>query len=369
MGVLTRGGWRAEAAVGVATAMLGVTLVVLRADADVLGRPVEVEAAAQVVGAVLLVALGRWPLGAYVACTVLSAFSPVVATAVCAYLVGRDLAPTRAVTTTVLGAQAGAVVVWVVSAPPWEASHLVAVVAVTLLAWLLGGAARTTADAARARQDAEIVRETQLADAVRRGERDRLAREMHDVVAHRISLIVLSANRIEAGSAPDPGAVAAQIRQTGRAALDDMREVLGRLRHDVAAPDLAHLSLPEIDGLVTEMRQVGQPVDARVTAAHREPPDVAERTAVLVVREALTNAVRHAPGARTTVDVADEPATLRVRVANARPARIPEQPLTTGGHGLDGLRERVDLLAGRWSAGPAPDGGFAVEAVIPRAEP
>lgn len=360
--------WRTDAAMGVAVAVFGVAVVVLRADADLLGRPIAVEAIAQLLGGALLAGLHRWPIAAYLGCVLLSAYSPALATCVAAYLVGRRLRPTWSITGVVLGAQVLVVVAWVVSDIPWEPSHLVSMVALTLLAWVLGRAAQSSADAAAGRQAAETARREQLAETVRQGERDRLAREVHDVVAHRISLIVLNANRIESRTAQDPVEVAGQIRDTGRAALDDMRQVLGRLRHDDAST-LTRLSFAELDELVDEMRQVGQPIDVHLAAASTQPPDVAERTAVLIVREALTNAVRHAPGAPTSVDIDDEPHSLRVRVTNTAPEHVPDQPLTTGGHGLEGMRERVALLAGTWDAKPTPEEGFVVEATLPRAQP
>ncbi|RHA41016.1 sensor histidine kinase [Cellulomonas rhizosphaerae] len=359
---------RTGAVIAIATAVFGVGIVVIRADADQLGRPVAVEVVAQVVGAVLLGVLWRWPLWAYVACVALSVYSPVLAACVCAFLVGRRLRQTREVVAVVLGAQGLLVLGWVVSARPWQPGHLAAMVTLTLVAWILGGAARSAADAAETRATAEAARRVHLAETVRAAEQDRLAREMHDVVAHRISLIVLNANRIESGSAADVVEVAGQIRQTGRAALDDMRQVLGRLRHDEAAPGLARLAFDEVDGLVAEMREVGQPIAVRIVAEGRTPPDAAERTAVLVVREALTNAVRHAPGADTSIEIADGPGAVRVRVTNGRPSGTVDHEMTTGGHGLLGLKERVAMLAGTWNAAATPEGGFVVEATLPRAD-
>jgi signal transduction histidine kinase len=119
---------------------------------------------------------------------------------------------------------------------------------------------------------------------------------------------------------------------------------------------------------VAAARDVGQPVEAVVAAAHREPPDPAERTAVRVVREGLTNAVRHAPGAGTRVLVEETGPELHVQVLTDEPRAAPSG-LTTGGTGLLGLRERVGLLGGRLDAGPTPTGGFLLDARLPRRAP
>ncbi|MDM7830986.1 sensor histidine kinase [Cellulomonas edaphi] len=113
---------------------------------------------------------------------------------------------------------------------------------------------------------------------------------------------------------------------------------------------------------------MGQPIDLRLTTAGRQPPDLAERTAVRVVRESLTNAARHAPGAPTVVEIEDGPGVLVVEVRNAAPTRPPAQVLTTGGHGLTGMQERVRMVGGEWACGPTAAGGFIVRAVLPRGE-
>ncbi|GIG37830.1 hypothetical protein [Cellulomonas pakistanensis] len=144
-----------------------------------------------------------------------------------------------------------------------------------------------------------------------------------------------------------------------------MREVLRLLRREPGEDGLSQHALPEVDGLVSAARDVGQPVAAVVAAAHREPPDPAERTAVRVVREGLTNAVRHAPGADTRVLVEESGAELHVQVVTGEAAAAPTG-LTTGGTGLAGLRERVALVGGRLDAGPTPAGGFLLDARLPR---
>ncbi|WP_217614100.1 sensor histidine kinase [Cellulomonas sp. GbtcB1] len=341
----------------------GLALVVARARAGVALEPVAWEAAAQVVGAATL--LLRREAVALAVCLALCLVSPVLATPVALYLVARWAGPRAAW----LGLVAALLMVW----PVWQVTAFRTGVAVPLLLlldvlvpWLAGRGQRSAAHAAVLRVAQERAAAEAAALAVRRAERTRLAGELHDVVAHRISLIVLHANLLDAAT-DDPAvhAAAGEIRDTGRAALDEMREVLRLLRRDPGEDGLARHALPEVEGLVAAARDVGQPVTAVVAAAHRDPPDPAERTAVRVVREGLTNAVRHAPGAGTRVLVEDAGPELHVQVLTTEARSVPTG-LTTGGTGLAGLRERVALVGGRLDAGPTPAGGFLLDARLPR---
>jgi signal transduction histidine kinase len=357
---------RTDVALGCVAALLGIAVVTARMPPDSLGLPVGVEAAGQVVGGVLIVGSRRRPLLVYVSCLAISVAVPVGAVCIAAFMVGRWARADRRSVITTLGGLVLLLGSWWAMDRDWQASHIVAFVAATLVGWLLGRALASSDEAAQARAEERHAAAALLAAAVRQAERDRLAGEMHDVVAHRVSLMVLDANRIEAGSAPDDRAVAAQIRDTGRAALADMREVLQRLQRDDLDKGLARHSFTEIDDLVNGVREVGQPVEVTVTAPGSQPPDLAERTAVRIVREALTNAARHAPGAATFVEIDEQGHDLLVHVRNAAPAHAPQVELTTGGHGLRALSERVALIGGQWRAGPTSDGGFAVQATLPR---
>jgi len=349
-------------ALSAVTAAAGLALVVARARAGVAIEPAGWEAAAQLVGAAAL--LLRRESVALAVCLPLCLLSPVVATPVALYLVGRWAGPRAWV-----GLLAALAMIW----PAWQLTAFRSGVAVplvllldVLVPWLAGRGQRSAAAAAALRVAQERAAAEEATLAVRRAERTRLAGELHDVVAHRISLIVLHANLLDAAS-DDPAvhAAAGEIRDTGRAALDEMREVLRLLRRDPGEDGLARHALPEVEGLVAAARDVGQPVTAVVAAAHREPPDPAERTAVRVVREGLTNAVRHAPGAGTRVLVEDAGPELHVQVLTTAGRRAPTG-LTTGGTGLAGLRERVALVGGRIDAGPTPTGGFLLDARLPR---
>ncbi|RLP92675.1 histidine kinase [Micromonospora sp. CV4] len=200
------------------------------------------------------------------------------------------------------------------------------------------------------------------ADRVRAEERTRIAREMHDVVAHRVSLIVVHAGALEV-TATDPETVesAALIRETGRQALTDLREVLGVLRQ-AAPPAVPEPALDALDELIGESRAAGLRVSRRDEGVATALPATVERTAYRVVREALTNVRKHAADAETTVCLRYLPGGLEVVVRNGPSAG--GLALPGAGHGLLGLRERVELLGGRLEAVPM-HGGFLVRALLP----
>jgi len=224
---------------------------------------------------------------------------------------------------------------------------------------------------AHLRDETERLEREQLLDAERAKaqERARIAREMHDVVAHRVGLMVLHAGALEVSLA-DPAAAqqAALVRQTGREALQELRDILGILREgeDRALLD-PQPTLADLDRLVQQSRDTGMAVSVAVDGTRRQLPATVERTAYRLVQEALTNVHRHAANAATEVGVRYGREELEVAVRNARPANGPHPglALASGGHGLVGLRERVILLGGTFQAGPRLDGGFEVRASIP----
>ncbi|MCM0673340.1 histidine kinase [Micromonospora phytophila] len=265
--------------------------------------------------------------------------------------------------------------------------------AAALFAWLLllplivGLWIRARRDALAALRDrAERLEREQEARAerARAEERARIAREMHDVVAHRVSLMVVHAGALEVTGA-DPATVeaAALIRSTGRQALTDLREVLGVLRQTAApavdgaavgtgpapradqatATDTAPLpGLDGLDGLLRESRAAGLRVHRRDEGDPRPLPAAVGRTVHRVVQEALTNVHKHAADAETTVSLRYVTGGIEVDVYNGPSTGGPALP--GAGLGLVGLRERVELLGGRLEAGPR-DGGFRVRALIP----
>ncbi|MBT8224440.1 MAG: hypothetical protein HKP61_16430 [Dactylosporangium sp.] len=205
-----------------------------------------------------------------------------------------------------------------------------------------------------------------LAETARSQERTRIAHEMHDVVAHRVSLMVLHAGALEV-TASDPATVeaAALIRTTGREALTELRTVLGVLRPGAAregtpgapgTPDLAPPpTLEGLDDLLAEAGAAGLAVERIDRGEPRPVPVTVARTAYRVVQEALTNVIKHAGAAATTVILTTRPDQLEIIVENA-PPRVDGQNLGLPGSGLGliGLRERVTLAGGTLTTGPVP---------------
>lgn len=217
------------------------------------------------------------------------------------------------------------------------------------------------------RERAEHLEREQSAHAerARAQERARIAREMHDVVAHQVSLIVLQAGALQVNASDESVATsAAQIRATGREALSQLRGVLGVLRSPEGAGLAPQPVLRDLDGLLDQSRTAGLPIVRRDEGERRPLPAVVERAAYRVVQEALTNIHKHTDRASAEVRLGYTPAGLLVTVTNAPPAR-PVAPSPGSGLGLVGLRERVELLGGELSASRAPDGGFTLAARLP----
>jgi signal transduction histidine kinase len=216
-------------------------------------------------------------------------------------------------------------------------------------------------------------REQQIrAETARGEERARIAREMHDVVAHQVTRMVLRAGALEV-SAPDAktAEAAAAIRITGREALADLRQVLGVLRtrriDDVLTPQPV---LADLDALLDAARETGVDVTRRDEGEARRLPDTVERAVCRIVQEALLNVRKHAPGAATEV-ILRHGETMNVEVSNGPPpenAGEADDALPHSGFGLVGLTERVQLLGGTLETGPRPDGGFVVRAALPANE-
>lgn len=241
---------------------------------------------------------------------------------------------------------------------------------------------------ARSRLMAELVSRAEraereqglLAAAAVAAERARLAREMHDVVAHRVSLMVLHASAIELSgdAAPDPGssprsdaAEAALIGTIGRQALDELRQMLDVLRDRGEPVPLAPLpGIVEVHDLAAASRSAGLTVTVLEDGDVAAVPGSVSRTAYRVVQEGLTNVHKHAAGAAVDIHLRRCPVSLDIEVVNDRPTGAPGSgaapaPVPGGGHGLTGLRERVALLGGRVVAEPTPEGGWAVLARLP----
>jgi signal transduction histidine kinase len=213
---------------------------------------------------------------------------------------------------------------------------------------------------------AEAEQELLARDAVLT-ERTRIAREMHDAVGHRVSLMVLQAGAIEMAAADRLRVeqLAGQVQTAGRQALDELRQMVGVLRAGDTddAPLAPQPGLDALSRLVDESRQAGMAVELSgpPDGTHLDP--AVSRAAYRIAQEALTNAGKHAPGAAVSVAVERPAGQLVVRVVNG-PGQVSE-PAPGGGYGLVGLAERVRTLGGRLTAEPRLDGGFLVEAVLP----
>ncbi|MBT2456085.1 sensor histidine kinase [Streptomyces sp. ISL-86] len=272
-------------------------------------------------------------------------------------------------------------------------------VALTVPPVLLGlyvGARRRLMESLQERADS-LERELSLladraeerAEWARTEERTRIAREMHDVVAHRVSLMVVHAAALQAVAVKDPVKAArnaALVGDMGRQALTELREMLGVLRAESPKPAAASVvpvpvpvpvglaggfedgpSLGELEALVGQSRAAGMVVelDVRGGAGEAYPAEV-EQAAYRVVQEALTNCHKHAPGARVVVRLAHREGEVAMQVENGPcdgEAAVPGLP--SGGNGLVGMRERVLGLGGVFVSGPTDAGGFRVSAVLP----
>ena len=200
-------------------------------------------------------------------------------------------------------------------------------------------------------------------------ERTRIARELHDVVAHHMSLIAV---RAETASYRLPGlseparAEFGSLSEQARATLAEMRRLLGVLRHDQPAALAPQPELADLPSLVNTARQAGLSVQLSAPASLDHVPSGVGVCAYRIVQESLSNASQHAPGAAVTVSVGHDCGAVLLRVANG-PGASAGPPVNEDGpgHGLTGMRERVALLGGSLSAAPSPDGGFVVSAVLP----
>jgi signal transduction histidine kinase len=295
---------------------------------------------------------------------------PVLLYAVAAYRPRRYAATAAGVC--VLGGIA-AMPVWAPAPLSWHAviSGSIILGGCILIAWVLGDSMHyrrgyyAALEDRAARLEAERDAHAAVAAAA---ERSRIARELHDVVAHNVSVMVVQADGASYALDTDPArarAALAAISDTGRQALTEMRRLLGVLRTGDEQAALAPLpGLGELRELVEQARSAGLAVTLRLRGAPRELPDGAELAAYRVVQEALTNTRKHAGlAASAAVTLFYEPDSLVVQVTdNGQGGGIASD---TAGHGLIGMRERIEMYGGVVQAGPLPGGGFGVTATLP----
>ena len=197
-------------------------------------------------------------------------------------------------------------------------------------------------------------------------ERARIARELHDVIAHNVSMMVVQAGaerRVLDGANGSTREVLQTIEQIGRNALTEMRRLVGMLRRDADDPLAPQPGLDEVATLVGQVREAGLPVDLTVEGERRELPAGIELSAYRIVQEALTNALKHAGDAHAQVSIRYGADSLELEILDDGGGA--QDGATRGGHGLVGMRERVALYGGRFDASRRPGGGFAVRAKLP----
>ncbi|MEU4363534.1 histidine kinase [Promicromonospora sp. NPDC023987] len=236
-----------------------------------------------------------------------------------------------------------------------------------ILVWAVGSWLRST-------RAAETERRLRIADETRTAERTRIARELHDVVTHHVTAMVVQTEAARyLTAAPDRlDETLTSVTDTGRRAIGDLRHLLDLLDpgHDAAVQTP---SLRELHTLVEQTRRAGQPVELTEEGTPSESAGSAELVAHRVVQEALTNALKHAHGSPTAVGVRYDDREITVEVSTAgsspQPADVRQRPAAGSGRGLVGLRERVGALGGEFSADRRADGGFVVHARIPTGSP
>jgi signal transduction histidine kinase len=224
---------------------------------------------------------------------------------------------------------------------------------------------RVIGDRDRRARIAERERDVAAREAVVE-ERARIARELHDVIAHHVSMIVLQAGaerRVLSDANASTREVLETVEQSGRSALTEMRRLLGMLRGDANEPLAPQPGLSDVPTLVGQLRDAGLPVELSIDGERRELPVGIELSAYRIVQEALTNALKHAGDARATVHVRYGPDSLELEIADDGSGG--GKRTSGGGHGLVGMRERVALYGGRFDASRGPSGGFAIRVVLP----
>jgi signal transduction histidine kinase len=324
----------------------------------------------------------RWPFGVALVCVLLGAFSTFGTVAglfaLFSLAVHRHVRPALLVST-VFVPSALVCSIWLGRTNTWSAMLPALATAAAVTAWGMFVRARrqllsSLLDRAQRAEADQLVR----ADRARLAERTRIAREMHDVLAHRISLVALHAGGLEVARDLPPAQVresAALLRLTAHQALEELRDVIGVLREEPGqesaqerALTVPQPTLADIPRLVEETRRSGAKIDfeMQVDDAAGAPSSLG-RDAYRIVQEALTNVSKHARGTLAQVRVAGAPnCGLHVRIRNPSAVNAHDRQVPPGsGTGLLGLQERVTLAHGVLVHGPDPSGGFVVEANLP----
>ena len=230
-----------------------------------------------------------------------------------------------------------------------------------IVAWLIGALVRTQLQQVGQRQAARAEREARAVAE----ERNRIARELHDVIGHSVSVMTVQASAVRRRLGTDQATerqALETVEAVGREALDEMRRMVGMLRHDDSSDRQPAPGLAQIDQLITKFRDAGLPVELRMEGLDRELAAGLDLTAYRVIQEGLTNALQHAVDpVHVRVDISGADGlviTIRDDGRRVGPDREP-------GHGLLGMRERVALYGGTLHAAPRSEGGFELVARFP----
>ena len=316
------------------------------------------------------------PAAVYLYCAALSffegslvtfTFGIFMAVLAAAFLMG--MLPDRTQSVSGLGIALGAAAIVVHNDPRGQLGQFIFVSLIFTVVWVVGfslGRKFAEADEARERAArAERERELRARDAVAE-ERARIARELHDVVGHSVSVMTVQASGVRRLLRPEQEREREAlliVERTGREALAEMRRMVGVLRRPEEAPALApQPSLEHLDRLVEQARETGLPVDLRVEGEALELPAGVDLTAYRLVQEGLTNAIKHSHATRAEVVVSYGDAQIEVTVSDNGNG---VGNGGGGGHGLVGMRERVSVYGGQLDAGPQPGGGYRLRAKLP----
>jgi signal transduction histidine kinase len=226
---------------------------------------------------------------------------------------------------------------------------------------------RVLGDRERRAQLAERERDVAAREAVVE-ERARIARELHDAIAHNVSMMVVQAGaerRVLEARGGATQEVLETIERIGRGALTEMRRLVGMLRSDDGEPLAPQPGLDDLPTLVARVSDAGLPVELHVDGERRELPVGIELSAYRIVQEALTNALKHAGEAHASVLVRYGTDSLELEIVDDGLGNETQALVSSGGHGLVGMRERVALYGGRLDAGRSQSGGFAVRVLLP----
>jgi signal transduction histidine kinase len=311
----------------------------------------------------------------YVAAPQQAAFQPFVALVLCGYSAGSRAEGRRALLVPAVLAVAAIPMFALAVASGQDPGNAIPSYVWLVAAWAIGRTVRSWRHKNLALENAnrELDRQRELqAQAAVIVERGRIARELHDVIAHNVSMMVIqagAAERVLDGDQPHVRGALGVIASTGRQTVDEMRTLLGVLRSERGLAGLSpQPCLAGLDELIRGVREAGLPVTLRVDGEPCPLSQALDLSAFRIVQEALTNALKHAGPARAEVTIRYQPAAVELEIQDTGGRAAGQTAAGQGrepGHGLVGMRERVAMFGGEFTAAPAPSGGYLVRARLP----